>query len=109
MLASPPRRHRDEEAVSSLRASRAPVSARFQRAQAFPSGESVRGAVANACHETPANRALWLYGAAPESNRPSRGLHDRTGFEDAADLAWLSLLRRVRASPSARPYVRPSW
>jgi hypothetical protein len=28
-----------------------------------------------------ANRFV-LYGAAQESNLPSRGLHDRTGFED---------------------------
>ena len=25
---------------------------------------------------------VWLDGAAPESNRASRGLHDLTGFED---------------------------
>ncbi len=36
---------------------------------------------------------LWLNGAAPESNRPSRGLHDRTDFEDplghrARPLRW---------------------
>jgi hypothetical protein len=28
-----------------------------------------------------------LNGAAPESNRPSRGLHDRTGFEDQSRVA----------------------
>src|SRR4029079_7191285 len=33
-----------------------------------------------------------LSGAAPESNRPSRGLHDRTGFED-------QLGHRARAAP----------
>ena len=27
-------------------------------------------------------RDFWLNGAAPESNRASRGLHDLTGFED---------------------------
>ena len=35
----------------------------------------------------------WLYGAAPESNRPSRGLHDRTSFEDP-------LGHRAHAAPS---------
>jgi hypothetical protein len=44
-------------------------------------------------------------GAAQESNLPSRGLHDRTGFEDAAVLAQrngLSGLRAIlRASRSA--------
>jgi hypothetical protein len=34
-------------------------------------------------------------GAAPESNRPSRGLHDRTGFED-------QLGHRARAAPGER-------
>ena len=37
-------------------------------------------------------------GAAPESNRPSRGLHDRTGFEDL-------LGHRARAAPGP-PYIR---
>jgi hypothetical protein len=32
----------------------------------------------------PAERTSEQHGAAPESNRPSRGLHDRTGFEDAS-------------------------
>jgi len=36
-----------------------------------------------------------LDGAAPESNRPSRGLHDRTGFEDR-------LGHRARAAPALR-------
>ena len=40
-------------------------------------------------------------GAAPESNRPSRGLHDRTGFEDSASSAQRSGLRLVRASMRA--------
>ena len=31
-----------------------------------------------------------LYGAAPESNRPSRGLHDRTGFEGLLNNVHLS-------------------
>jgi hypothetical protein len=44
-----------------------------------------------------------LSGAAPESNRPSRGLHDRTGFEDSASTAERSDLRLLRAS------VRASW
>jgi hypothetical protein len=40
-------------------------------------------------------------GAAQESNLPSRGLHDRTGFEDQHDSAQPSLLARPRASPGA--------
>jgi len=36
-----------------------------------------------------------LDGAAPESNRPSRGLHDRTGFEDL-------LGHRAHAAPPRR-------
>ena len=39
-------------------------------------------------------RRFRLNGAAPESNRPSRGLHDRTGFEDR--------VTRSRGSGSAR-------
>src|SRR6185503_14006263 len=42
-----------------------------------------------------------LSGAAPESNRPSRGLHDRTGFEDSASAAERSDLRLLRASMRA--------
>jgi len=38
---------------------------------------------------------FWLDGAAPESNRPSRGLHDRTGFED-------QLGHRAHAAPLLR-------
>jgi ATP dependent DNA ligase domain len=45
--------------------------------------------------ESPANRVLSLNGAAPESNRPSRGLHDRTGFED-------QLGHRAHAAPALR-------
>ena len=41
----------------------------------------------------------WLYGAAPESNRPSRGLHDRTGFEDL-------LGHRAHAAPPRRVALR---
>jgi len=40
-------------------------------------------------------RHLLWDGAAPESNRPSRGLHDRTGFED-------QLGHRAHAAPRAR-------
>ncbi len=39
-------------------------------------------------------RAHGVNGAAPESNRPSRGLHDRTGFED-------QLGHRAHAAPRA--------
>jgi hypothetical protein len=41
-------------------------------------------------------------GAAPESNRPSRGLHDRTSFEDP-------LGHRAHAAPTRRlaPLPRP--
>jgi hypothetical protein len=43
-----------------------------------------------------------LDGAAPESNRPSRGLHDRTGFED-------QLGHRAHAAPVFRlDHVRPA-
>ena len=45
-----------------------------------------------------------LNGAAPESNRPSRGLHDRTGFEDL-------LGHRAHAAPpgSVATTRRPAW
>src|SRR3954452_1078062 len=33
-------------------------------------------------HKFPAKTTISWNGAAPESDRPSRGLHDRTGFED---------------------------
>ena len=33
-------------------------------------------------HESVAVTLFVFYGAAQESNLPSRGLHDRTGFED---------------------------
>ena len=45
-------------------------------------------------------RAHGVNGAAPESNRPSRGLHDRTGFED-------QLGHRAHAAPRAG-YRRPA-
>ncbi len=52
------------------------------------SGPPVTGARA-------ARRRERLDGAAPESNRPSRGLHDRTGFEDL-------LGHRAHAAPRLR-------
>jgi hypothetical protein len=42
---------------------------------------------------------MRLNGAAPESNRPSRGLHDRTGFED-------QLGHRAHAAPSTNLAVQ---
>jgi hypothetical protein len=60
-------------------ASFAPVGASAERFLAVVSGK------ANRCPERP-KPAQWsgfrLNGAAQESNLPSRGLHDRTGFED---------------------------
>ncbi len=41
-------------------------------------------------------------GAAPESNRPSRGLHDRTGFEGVPEQAGAAFLRPLRAAKSGR-------
>ena len=59
-------------------------------------------------------RAFLFYGAAQESNLPSRGLHDRTGFEDrlghrahAAPYGSIVAPRlRTRSSPTRR--VMPS-
>ena len=75
-----------------------------------------------AASRLPGERAHDVNGAAPESNRPSRGLHDRTGFEDqlghrahAAPRAAYpddrALLRssRVLASESARRESRTSF
>jgi hypothetical protein len=42
-----------------------------------------------------------LNGAAQESNLPSRGLHDLTGFEDLGESAQPIRLQRVRASVRA--------
>jgi len=39
---------------------------------------------------------IWLNGAAPESNRASRGLHDRTGFEDSSGYGANSFAARLR-------------
>jgi Sigma-70, region 4 len=47
----------------------------------------------------PRRSGFWLNGAAPESNRPSRGLHDRNGFEDR-------LGHRAPAAPPASLVVR---
>jgi hypothetical protein len=50
--------------------------------------------MAASSHETPAGRRFSFNGAAPESNRPSRGLHDLTDFEVPQprnhQAAWLS-------------------
>jgi hypothetical protein len=40
------------------------------------------------------NSGNWLNGAAQESNLPSRGLHDRTGFEDQSGHRALPLRGR---------------
>src|SRR5262249_26850274 len=54
----------------------------------------------------PGASAVWLNGAAPESNRPSRGLHDRTGFEDPLGHQARPLRReRTERVPS---YLSPS-
>ena len=39
-------------------------------------------------------KAFWLNGAAQESNLPSRGLHDLTGFED--ETQWRGLIAAVQ-------------
>jgi hypothetical protein len=56
--------------------------------------------------QTPFQKRLWAIwtrsnGAAQESNLPSRGLRDLTGFEDASRLAQPCRLRGVRASSRA--------
>lgn len=78
-----------------MRARRAPVSTPLRRSWADPgrrgrmsaprpNGTLIRASMRDPC-----------YGAAPESNRPSRGLHDRTGFEDL-------LGHRAHAAPPRR-------
>jgi hypothetical protein len=42
-----------------------------------------------------AARRFWFYGAAPESNRPSRGLHDRTDFEEESPVARSRMVPRI--------------
>ncbi len=49
----------------------------FERSRAV---DSERQAAGDACR-TPVLYGATVNGAAPESNRPSRGLHDRTGLQ----------------------------
>jgi hypothetical protein len=46
---------------------------------------------------------FWLYGAAQESNLPSLGLPDLTGFEDKCHLAPELGLKPLRATLRASP------
>jgi hypothetical protein len=76
-----------------VRASCAPVSARFQRSWAVLSGWRDLMSPGRRDAENLLTKRVSAYGAAPESNRPSRGLHDRTGFED-------QLGHRAHAAPN---------
>ena len=58
----------DPEAVENARAN-----------EALEKEASARGA---GCYDALGQTAFGSNGAAQESNLPSRGLHDRTGFED---------------------------
>jgi len=71
---------------------RAVLTSPPHRLGAAPSAPPRRG------NSNPSTRRVRFDGAAPESNRPSRGLHDRTGFEDL-------LGHRARAAPRP-PYRR---
>ena len=87
-----PQRRSSFASLSSVRVGTAgtPTTATFppQSATAQSGSERSRPASPPRCtsrHRAPRGpsaRRDWLNGAAPESNRPSRGLHDRTGFED---------------------------
>jgi hypothetical protein len=64
------------------RAGRAPVREGFRRPPAASVRRARRHLGRRGGHESVVARRFVLYGAAQESNLPSRGLHDRTGFED---------------------------
>ena len=79
-----------------VRASRAPVTPPPRRSQADSGGLWGRPFRSRPHPRSGMNARDPCYGAAPESNRPSRGLHDRTGFEDllghrAHAAPWLRL------------------
>jgi len=54
----------------------------------------------------PTKDRFWLYGAAEESNLPSRGLHDLTGFEGQP--SKVQLCTEAGFSARFRP-LRSSW
>ena len=81
------------------RASRAPVARQLPAVSSDSRGcRSNGGRTSHLVHPLRGS-GYWLYGAAPESNRPSVGLPHRTGFEDL-------LGHRARAAPPGKVAAR---